>query len=369
VGATLTNSGAQAALSIDGVSLATSDRVLVRSQSTAAQNGVYTVTTVGSGATNWVLTRATDSNMVEPSDPLGLGTGDYFFVQSGTAGTGDSFILTTEPNTMIIGYTTLTYTQFSGGVTYTGGTNIDITGQVISVSGTIAATLGGTGTSTVTTGDLLYGSGTNTWSKLPAGAGYKSLVMNAGGTNVEWNAVALNQSGAVSGALGPTNGGTGQSSYAVGDILYSSATNTLAKLSGNTTTTKKFLNQTGTGSASAAPSWDAVSTGDISGLGTMATQNANNVAITGGTISGVAISGASTINASVIGGSTPAAVTGTVVTGTTSVVAANGVLINADSVSTDLTIASGQNGFSVGPLTINSGVVLTIASGQRHVVI
>jgi len=50
-------------------------------------------------------------------------------------------------------------------------------------------------------------------------------------------------------------------------------------------------------------------------------------------------------------------------------VAANGIVVNADSVSSDYTIAAGTNGFSIGPLTINSGVVLTIASGQRHVVI
>lgn len=265
VGATLTNSGAQAALVVDGVSLSAGNRVMVRLQTNGFENGVYTVTTVGDGSTNWVLTRATDNNTVNPANPDGLGTGDYFFTQEGTLNAGDSHVLTTEPNTMIIGYTTLTYTQFSGSVDYTGGTNITVTGQTISVSGTIAATLGGTGTSTVTTGDLLYGSGTDTWGKLAAGAAYKSLVMNAGGTNVEWNAVALNQSGAVSGALGPTNGGTGQNSYATGDMIYSDASNSLAKLSGNSTTTKKFLTQTGTGSGSAAPDWGTISGSDVSG--------------------------------------------------------------------------------------------------------
>src|ERR1019366_1776824 len=57
VGATLTNSGTKSAISIDGVALAVNDRVLVKNQATAAQNGIYTVTTVGSGAVNWVLTR------------------------------------------------------------------------------------------------------------------------------------------------------------------------------------------------------------------------------------------------------------------------------------------------------------------------
>ena len=45
------------------------------------------------------------------------------------------------------------------------------------------------------------------------------------------------------------------------------------------------------------------------------------------------------------------------------------VQLNADTMTVSGTIASGQNGFTVGPLTINSGVTLTIASGQRHVVI
>jgi len=265
VGATLTNSGAQAALQIDSVNLATTNRVMVRLQTNGAENGVYTVTDVGSGATNWVLTRATDSNQVNPASTDGLGTGDYYFTREGTLNAGDSHVLTTEPNTMIIGYTTLTYTQFSGGVVYTGTAPINVTGQVISLTGTVAATNGGTGASTVTTGDLLYGSATNTWSKLAAGAGYKSLTMNAGGTLPEWNAVALDQSGAVSGALGAIHGGTAQSSYATGDILYASAADTLAKLAGNITTTKKYLIQTGGGAVSAAPSWGTVDGADITG--------------------------------------------------------------------------------------------------------
>jgi hypothetical protein len=44
----------------------------------------------------------------------------------------------------------------------------------------------------------------------------------------------------------------------LGDIIYASAANTPARLAGNTTATKKFLTQTGTGSASAAPAWDTV---------------------------------------------------------------------------------------------------------------
>jgi hypothetical protein len=265
VGATLTNAGAQAAIVLDGITLSVADRVMVRLQTNGAENGVYTVTTVGSGSTNWVLTRATDSNQVSPADPNGLGTGDYYFTQEGTINAGDSHVLTTEPNTMIIGYTTLTYTQFSGSVDYTGGTNISIVGQTISVTGTIAATNGGTGTSTVTTGDLLYGSGTNTWGKLAVGSAYKSLVMNGAGTLPEWNAVALNESGAVSGSLPAVSGGTGINSYVVGDMIYANTTTTFDKVTPNATTTKKFLTQTGTGSASQAPGWNTIDGSDVSG--------------------------------------------------------------------------------------------------------
>lgn len=362
VGATLTNSGAQAALVLDGITLSVNDRVLVMDQTTQTQNGVYYVSNVGSGATNWVLTRATDADTYGVANPNKLAQGSYFYITSGNTAAGESYTCSTV-GTITFGTTAITFSQFSAAPAYTGTAPINVSGQTIALTGTVDATHGGTGTATVATGDLLYGSGTNTWSKLAAGSAYKALVMNGAGTNVEWNAIALNQPNAISGSLGATNGGTGQSSYTTGDTLYSSASNTLSKLAGNTSTTKKWMSQTGTGSASAAPSWDVVTTSDVSGLGTMATQNANNVAITGGAIDGT-----------VIGGSTPAAVTGTTVTGTTvtgtnSVVAANGVFVNGSTVTSNMTIGTGYNGFSIGPLTVAAGVTLTVAAGQRHIIL
>ncbi len=369
VGATLT-AVVNGALSIDGVAVATSDRVLIKNELLSAHNGAYSVTSTGSGITPYILTRTTDFDQAAAGE---IANNAYFFVLAGSVNAGSSYVLS-QLAAITVGTTALPFTEFSDQLNYTGGTNIDVTGLVISLTGTVAATNGGTGTATVATGDLLYGTGTNTWGKLPVGAGYRALVMNASGTQVEWNAVALNQANAVSGTLGATNGGTGQATYAIGDMLYSSATNTLTKLPGNTTTTKKFLSQTGTGAASAAPVWDGVAAGDISGLGTIATQNANNVTISGGTITGVAISGASTINASVIGGTTPAAITGTTitgtaVTGTTALRAGNGLVVNSATVSTNYTIATGDNALSAGPVAVASGITVTVSSGSRWVVV
>lgn len=67
----------------------------------------------------------------------------------------------------------------------------------------------------------------------------------------------------VTGTVPTTQGGTGIITYTLGDTLYASATNTLTKLAGNTTTTKKFLTQTGTGSVSAAPQWNTLLPSDI----------------------------------------------------------------------------------------------------------
>ena len=62
VGATLTNSGALAALTIDNVVATANMRILVKNQTNNAENGIYIVTNAGSSSIAWILTRATFFN-------------------------------------------------------------------------------------------------------------------------------------------------------------------------------------------------------------------------------------------------------------------------------------------------------------------
>jgi hypothetical protein len=91
--------------------------------------------------------------------------------------------------------------------------------------------------------------------------------------------------------LPATSGGTGASSYAVGDMLYGNTTTTLDKVAPNTTGTRKFLRQTGTGSAGTAPVWDTLVSGDIPA-------NAANTSGTAAVASAVTNTGAVTAAAS-----------------------------------------------------------------------
>ena len=106
VGATLTNSGTQTALVIDGVTLAAGNRVLVKDQTAALQNGIYTVTNIGSSTTNWVLTRAADFD-----SPSQMARGDVVNIISGTVNAVTSWMLTSSVAT--VGTDSITFAELS----------------------------------------------------------------------------------------------------------------------------------------------------------------------------------------------------------------------------------------------------------------
>ena len=127
VGATLTNSGTQAALSVDGQTMASGERVLVKDQSTAAQNGIYTVTTVGDGSTNWVLTRATDFDTSTE-----ITSGAFTFVETGSSNADSGWVMTTD-GTVTVGTTSLSWSQFSGAGQITAGDGMTKSGNTLNV--------------------------------------------------------------------------------------------------------------------------------------------------------------------------------------------------------------------------------------------
>jgi hypothetical protein len=185
VGATLTNAGTQIALVIDGVTVATNDRVLVYQQTDQTQNGVYVVTNTGSGSTNWVLTRSDDTDTYGPSDPDALGAGDAFFVQQGATGAGELYVCNTE-GTITFGTTNITFTQIASTAVYTAGSGLALTGTVFSNTAqdqVVTLTQGGattiTGTYpnfTITSTDTTYTAGggiglTGTTFSVAAGSG------------------------------------------------------------------------------------------------------------------------------------------------------------------------------------------------------
>jgi hypothetical protein len=172
VGATLTNSGTQAALVIDGVTLNSADRVLVYEQTDQTQNGIYTVTNTGSASTNWVLTRATDADSYGPSDPDSLGQGDAFFVQEGAAGAGETYVMNTE-GTITFGTTNITFAQFSSAQIYSAGDGLTLTGVTFAAGA-------GTGV-TVNANDIAIGQDVGT------------------SADVTFNTVAADLTGAVTG--------------------------------------------------------------------------------------------------------------------------------------------------------------------------
>jgi hypothetical protein len=136
VGATLTNSGTQAAFQVDGYTGAiVGTRILVKNQTTATQNGIYTVTTVGSGSVNWVLTRATDADNHLAGQ---VGPGDYVFVAEGSTQASTSWtetaIGTGTGDAIVIGTDNVHYTQFSGAGTYLAGTGLTLTGNTFTAN-------------------------------------------------------------------------------------------------------------------------------------------------------------------------------------------------------------------------------------------
>lgn len=196
--ANITLSGTQ---TIDGVSVVAGDRVLVKDQSTAADNGIYVC---AAGAWSRSTDADTDAEVV---------SGMYTFIVAGTANASTGWILTTA-DPITVGSTSLSFAQFSAAASITAGAGLTKTGSTLDVVGTadritanadsidiastyvgqtsittlgtvttgtwnasaIGAAYGGTGLTTIAANGIMQGNGTSAVSTIPPGAAGTVLV-------------------------------------------------------------------------------------------------------------------------------------------------------------------------------------------------
>jgi len=381
VGATLTAT-ANGALSVDGLAVAVTNRILVKNQANQAHNGVYTVSQTGSAGAPYILTRATDF------DTSGTGVdqidaGDFFLITAGTANANTSWVQQT-PQPIVVGVTALVFAQFGAPLTYTAGTGLNESpaytfniantgvsaatygsgsqvpvfavnsqGQLTSVTNTSIAIAAGavsglapsattdtTNASNITSGTLgtsrlsgsytgITGVGTLTagvWNGTAIGVAYGGTGLTATPTNGQLaigngtgyslatltagtNVSISNTAGGITISATPAAGGTvssvamtvpafltvsGSPITTSGTLAVTLSGTALPVANGGSgaTTLSGYLIGNGTSAFTASTTIPSTA---ITGLGTMATQNANSVAITGGTIDGTSI-GATTIS-------------------------------------------------------------------------
>ena len=109
---------------VDGVVLATGDRILIKNQVTGSQNGIYVVQATGAP------TRSTDA------DANAEVTGNFaVFVEEGTVNADSGWVLTND-GAVTVGTTELVFTQFTGLGQITAGTGLTKTGNTLNVVGT-----------------------------------------------------------------------------------------------------------------------------------------------------------------------------------------------------------------------------------------
>ena len=110
---------------IDGVTLVTGDRVLVKDQATASQNGIYVATASGAAV------RSSDANGTADTGELTSGT--FTFVEEGTVNFDSGFVVSTN-GAITVGTTGITWTQFSGAGSFDAGSGLSKTGTQVNVN-------------------------------------------------------------------------------------------------------------------------------------------------------------------------------------------------------------------------------------------
>jgi hypothetical protein len=316
------------ALVLDGVTVSVADRVLVYEQTDQTQNGVYVVTDVGSGSTNWVLTRSSDTNTYVINNANGLSEGSTVFVQQGTTGAGETYTCNTS-GTITFGTTNISFAQISAAQIYSAGTGLTLSGTQFAVA---AAQL------------------------LPTQSGNNGKYLTTNGTATSWAVLTAPNNGTLTLAVAGT-GLSGSASFMADQASNATFTVTSDATSANTVGT--VVARDGSGNFSAG-----TITAALSGNATTATTLA-----TARTIGGVSFNGSANIdlpgvntagNQSTSGSS--ASCTGNAATATTLQTARtiNGVSFNG---SADITVTAN----TTNALTLGTGLTGTSFNGSAAV--
>ena len=296
-------------------------------------NGTLNATHGGTGFATYATGDIIYASASNTLAKLTAGTNGYYLALSGGVPVWAPVTATSGVSTFSAGTTGLTPSTASSGA--------------VTLAGTLNATSGGTGITTYTTGDIVYASATNTLSKLAAGTNGYFLSLSGGvptwvtaplngvtsfsaGSTGFTPSTAANGVVTLSGTLNATSGGTGFATYATGDLVYASATNTLSKLTAGTNGYYLSL-------SSGVPAWTALPT-NVSSF------SAGSTGFTPGTATNGVVTLAGTLNAT-HGGTGLASYT-------------TGDLVYSPSTNTLGTLALGSNG---NYLSVSGGVPVWIA--------
>ena len=276
----------------------------------------------------------------------------------------------------------------------TSGTSTTTINGTVNLVNALAATEGGTGQSTYTVGDLLVGGATNTLNKLADVATGNALISGGVGVAPSYGKIGLTTH--VSGTLPVANGGTGVATLtglakgngtsaftaATSGTDYSAGTSALATgILKSTTTTGALsiavaadfptLNQNTTGTASNVTGTVAIANGGTGQTTATAAFNALNPMTTTGDI----IYEASPTTAARL----PIGTTGQVLTvaagipawsaAPSSNITTLGLYENSATIAANYTIGTGNNAMSAGPITVNTGVTVTVPTGSTWTIV
>lgn len=312
--------------SIDGITLATGDRILIKNQTAQADNGIYIVQASGAPI------RSTDADS---------GTelvGATVYVDQGTVNATSGWTQTT-PAPITLGTTNIVWSQFSGNGSYTAGAGLTLTGNTFSLTSPVSPTLGGTGTTTApTAGQVLIGTSGGVYAPatitgtapivVTPSSGALSVSLATVGTAGTYGAVTTDAFGRVTAGtvINPVvTGGTGAATLTANGLLLGNGTAAVSNVAVGATGTVLI------GNTGAAPTFATLSTVAVTSFQTSlsgltpstATSGAVTLAGTLGVASGG--TGATTLSANgvLIGNgtgavtSTSVGATGTVLTGNT----------------------------------------------------